>query len=59
MLIGVVSDTHNNLKNIKTNYPLFNEREVELVIHTGDIANAKSLKNFLGLKCKLIGVYGK
>lgn len=58
MHIGVVSDTHNNAKNIKKIIKLFNEEEVSLVIHTGDIASARSLEIFNKLNCNLIGVYG-
>ena len=58
MQIGVVSDTHNNLKNIDIIISLFNKEEIELVVHTGDITNANSLEKFSKLKCKLIGVYG-
>jgi putative phosphoesterase len=58
MQIGVVSDTHNNLKNIDKIITIFNEKNISLVIHTGDIANAKSLEKFSKLQGKLIGVYG-
>ena len=58
MQIGIVSDTHNNLKNIDTIISLFNKENVSFVIHTGDIANANSLNKFSQLNCKLIGVYG-
>jgi len=58
MIIGVVSDTHNNLKNIDTAISIFNDMEVPLVVHTGDIANSKSLEKFSNLKSKLIGVFG-
>ena len=58
MLIGVVSDTHNNLKNIELIIDLFNDEDVSLVVHTGDIASAKSLDKFSRLKCSLVGVYG-
>ena len=58
MKIGVVSDTHNNLKNIETIINLFNDEKVSLVIHTGDISNANSLEKFSQLKCEFIGVYG-
>jgi len=37
---------------------LFNELRVELVVHTGDITNSKSLKRFSNLACKLVCVYG-
>ena len=58
MKIGVVSDTHNNLKNIKIIINLFNDEKVPLVIHTGDISNANTLEKFSKLNSKLIGVYG-
>ena len=58
MKIGVVSDTHNNLKNIEIIINLFNDEKVPLVIHTGDIANANSLEQFSKLNSELIGVYG-
>lgn len=58
MLIGVVSDTHNNLRNIERIIDLFNNENLSLVIHTGDISNAKSLESFSQLNCELIGVYG-
>ena len=58
MKIGVVSDTHNNLKNIKIIINLFNDLEVPIVIHTGDISNANTLEKFSRLNSELIGVYG-
>ena len=58
MLVGVVSDTHNNLKNIEQIISLFNNEEITLVIHTGDITNSKSLEKFSTLNANLIGVYG-
>ena len=58
MLIGVVSDTHNNHKNIKNIIEIFNKRRVDLVIHTGDITNASSLEKFSSLNSSLFGVYG-
>tara|TARA_B100000214_G_scaffold123108_1_gene87252 strand:- start:41 stop:532 length:492 start_codon:yes stop_codon:yes gene_type:complete len=58
MKIGVVSDTHNNLKNIEIIINLFNDEKVPIVIHTGDIANAHSLRQFSKLDSELIGVYG-
>ena len=58
MLIGVVSDTHNNSKNIDQVVDLFNKKKVELVIHTGDIASSSALRRFSKLNCDLVGVYG-
>ena len=58
MIIGVVSDTHNNLTNIDKIIGLFNERKVDLVVHTGDIASSVALDRFEKLNCDLIGVFG-
>ncbi len=58
MKIGVVSDTHNNQRNIEKIISIFNQEQVDLVIHTGDIASSSALERFSKLNCKLIGVYG-
>ena len=58
MLVGVVSDTHNNIKNIKKIICLFNGEQVDLVIHTGDISKAETLRNFSELDAPLVGVFG-
>lgn len=58
MKIGIVSDTHNNLKNVREIVSLFNAARVERVIHTGDISQAKVMEVFAGLEAPLFGVYG-
>jgi putative phosphoesterase len=58
MKIGVVSDTHNNLKNVGRIVELFNDYCVERVIHTGDITQAKTLDVFAHLHAPMWGVYG-
>mgnify|MGYP006111190035 FL=1 len=58
MLVGVVSDTHNNIKNIKKIIALFNEEQVDLVIHTGDISKSTTLEIFSNLNSPLVGVFG-
>ena len=58
MRIGIVSDTHNNLKNVGKIVELFNEAGVHRVIHTGDITQAKTLDVFAHLNMPLHGVYG-
>ena len=58
MKIGVVSDTHNNLKNVGRIVELFNQCDVERVIHTGDITQAKTLDVLAHLRAPLWGVYG-
>lgn len=58
MKIGIVSDTHNNLKNVGKIVELFNASKVERVIHTGDISQAKTLDVLAGLNAPLWGVFG-
>ena len=58
MLVGVVSDTHNNIKNIENIINIFNAEQVDLVIHTGDISKAQTLRLFSRLNCPMLGVFG-
>ncbi len=58
MIIGVVSDTHNNLANVREIVHLFNDAGVDRVVHTGDITQAKTLDVLAGLDAPLYGVYG-
>ncbi|MEM2910827.1 MAG: metallophosphoesterase [Nitrososphaerota archaeon] len=50
MLIGIVSDTHDNLDRIRRAVQVFKERNVELVIHCGDWIAPFSVREFKGLK---------
>ena len=58
MRIGVVSDTHNNLRNTRRIVELLNEAGVERVVHTGDITQAKTLRVLGELDAPLYAVYG-
>jgi len=58
MLVGVVSDTHNNINNIKNIIDIFNNERVDIVVHTGDVSKAETLKMFSALNCQLVGVFG-
>jgi putative phosphoesterase len=58
MRIGVVSDTHNNLKNVAKIVELFNAARVDRVIHTGDVTQAKTIHAFANLTVPLWGVFG-
>ncbi|MEC7910869.1 MAG: YfcE family phosphodiesterase [Pseudomonadota bacterium] len=58
MSVGVVSDTHNRVTNVEKIIDIFNDMEVDTVLHTGDITQAKTLSLFTRLNCPLIGVYG-
>jgi putative phosphoesterase len=58
MRIGVVGDTHNNLRSVQRIVAIFNAERVSRVIHTGDITQAKVLDAFAALHATLHGVYG-
>lgn len=58
MKIGVVSDTHNNLANVRQIVRIFNDAKVEKVVHTGDITKGSTLDLFSNLKMPLFGVFG-
>jgi putative phosphoesterase len=58
MLIGIMSDTHDNLIFVKKAIELFNKRKVEYVIHAGDYTSPFTLKLFKELNCKYVGIFG-
>ena len=58
MLVGVISDTHDNMHMLKNAVDLFNQRAVELVLHAGDYIAPFTAREFKRLNCKLIGVFG-
>jgi len=56
MKIGLISDTHDDIENVKKTIKIFKEKNVDLVIHLGDYVSPPTLKLFKGLK--LIGIFG-
>ena len=58
MLIGIMSDTHDNLPMIEKAIAKLNEESVDLVLHAGDYVAPFVIPKFKNLKTKLIGVFG-
>ncbi len=58
MLIGIISDTHDNLNQTRKAIDLFNKKKAELVIHAGDFTSPFTLKLFKELTCKYVGIFG-
>jgi putative phosphoesterase len=58
MLIGAISDTHDNLPQIEKAVKYLNDQKVDLVLHAGDYVAPFVIKKFKVLNCKLIGVFG-
>ncbi len=58
MLIGAISDTHDNLPLVEKAVQTLNEQKVGLVLHAGDYVAGFVIPKFKQLNCKLIGVFG-
>jgi putative phosphoesterase len=58
LLIGIISDTHDNLPVIEKAVSLLNQEKVDLVLHAGDYTSPFVIPKFKSLDCKLIGVFG-
>jgi uncharacterized protein len=58
MLIGAVSDTHDNLPLIEKAVKILNERKVGLVLHAGDYVAGFVVPKLAALNCPLVGVFG-
>ena len=58
MLVGILSDTHDNISKIKKAIKIFNERKVQHVLHAGDHVAPFVLKFFDELKAEMTGVFG-
>jgi putative phosphoesterase len=50
MLIGIISDTHDNVPNILKAKDIFLKKKVDLVLHAGDVVAGKTVEFFEGLK---------
>jgi len=58
MLIGIISDTHDNLPQIEKAVKYLNYQKVGLVLHAGDYVAGFVIPKLAQLNCKLIGVFG-
>jgi len=58
MKIGIISDTHDNLPQIKKAVEIFNREKVELILHAGDFVSPFTFLEFKNLNCPLKGVFG-
>ena len=56
MKIGLISDTHDNIQNTQNAIMSFKDKNVEIVIHAGDIVSPETVEVFDGMR--LIEVLG-
>jgi uncharacterized protein len=58
MKIGIISDTHDDIENVRRAIDIFNKEEVQYVIHAGDYVFPGIVLEFKNLNATLIGVLG-
>ena len=56
--VGVIADSHDNMEAIRKAVSFFNENEVDLVIHAGDVVSPFTADEFGKLKCDMLLIYG-
>ena len=59
MKIGIISDTHNNYKQVQRAVEIFIEQAVEYILHAGDITMPQTASMFSQvINAEFIGVFG-
>lgn len=58
MLIGILSDTHDDMAAIRKAVDVFNAENVSHVIHAGDLTSPFTFETFSELRCGLTGIFG-
>jgi putative phosphoesterase len=58
MLVGVMSDTHDKMENMKKAVALFNRGKISLVLHAGDFTSPFSLVPLSDLEADFAGIFG-
>jgi putative phosphoesterase len=58
MIIGLISDTHDNLPMVEKAIKKLNQENVAFVLHAGDYVAPFVIPKFKALNAKLIGVFG-
>ncbi|MDD1668878.1 MAG: metallophosphoesterase [Methanomicrobiales archaeon] len=58
MLIGILSDTHDNLPMVERAVARLNGLSPDLVLHAGDFVSPFVMPRLAGLTCPCVGVFG-
>ena len=61
MIIGVMSDSHDNMLNVEKAFKVFSESNVEVIVHLGDIISPFIVRKMIQLSwsgLKIYAVYG-
>jgi len=58
MLLGIISDVHDNLRHLDKAITVFNKRKIDLLLHCGDWNSPFTLEMYSFLKCPIKSVLG-
>jgi len=58
MLIGIMSDTHDDMERIARVVEVFNSRGVSEVLHAGDFVSPFTFEVLGGLRARFMGIFG-
>lgn len=58
MRIGVVSDTHDNARNVARIVEVLRDAGIDRLVHTGDVTRGRTLESLAGVGVPIFGVYG-
>lgn len=58
MKIGIISDTHDNLKAVKKFVKIFKDKKIDLLLHAGDIVSPFVIDIFYNLKIPQKYIFG-
>ncbi|MCL4378412.1 MAG: metallophosphoesterase [Actinobacteria bacterium] len=56
MKLGIISDTHDDVENVKKVIEIFKEKKIDIIIHLGDYVSPPIVKLFKGFN--LTGIFG-
>jgi uncharacterized protein len=57
-MIGIMSDSHDNLDAIRKAVKIFNNEDLDVVIHAGDLISPFTALEFKKLDTELVAIYG-
>ena len=58
MVIGIISDTHDHMDNIRKALKIFKEKNVKVILHAGDFVSPFTWRLFKDFKGEFYGVFG-
>lgn len=58
MVVGIISDTHDHMENIRKTIRIFKEREVRVLLHAGDFVSPFTWRAFKDFEGEIFGVFG-